>query len=64
MLAGIDRIAPAPWGDFGSAGAMGDAPFASPVGDFYRTDPITRASPTMTACSAAFVVAAEARADG
>ena len=64
VLAGIDRIAPAPWGAFGSAGAMGDAPFASPVGDFYRTDPITRASPTMTACSAAFVAAAEAEAAG
>ena len=61
VLAGIDRVSPAPWEDFGSAGAMDDAPFASPVGDFYRTDPITRASPTMTACSAAFVAAAEGK---
>ena len=64
-LAGLDRIAPAPWGDFGSPGPLDDAPFATPVDDFYRTDPITRASRTMAECSAAFVaVAEEARSDG
>ena len=64
VLAGIDRLRPAPWGAFGSAGAMGKEPFASPIGDFYRTDPITRASQTMAECSAAFVTAAETRDDG
>ena len=64
-LAAIGEITPAPWGEFGAAGAMDDAPFACPIGDFYLTDPITRASQTMTECSAAFVAAAEeARADG
>ena len=63
-LAAIGEITPAPWGDFGTPGAVDEAPFASPVGDFYLTDPITRASQTMSECSAAFVAAAEARADG
>ena len=63
-LAAIDRLSPAPWGEFGTAGTMEDAPFACPIGDFYLTDPITRASQTMTECSAAFVASAEARADG
>ncbi len=64
VLATIGDITPAPWEEFGSAGAVDDTPFACPVGDFYRTDPITRASDTMAACSAAFVAAAEAPADG
>ena len=64
-LAAIDRLSPAPWGEFGIVGTMSeDAPFTSPIGDFYLTDPITRASQTMTECSAAFVASAEARADG
>ena len=61
-LAAIDRLSPAPWGEFGAAGTMSDAPFACPIGDFYLTDPITRASQTMTECSAAFVAAAEGTA--
>ena len=64
VLAGIDRAGAAPWGSFGSDGGMDDAPFASPIGDFYRTDSITRASQTMAECSAAFVAATEARSDG
>ena len=64
-LAVIGEVTAATWGKFGAAGAMDEAPFACPIGDFYRTDPITRASQTMTECSAAFVaVAEEARADG
>ena len=63
-LAGIDRAGQALWGSFGGDGSMDDAPFASPIGDFYRTDPITRASQTMAECSAAFVAATEARSDG
>ncbi len=33
-------------------GAVEAAPFAYPVADFYRTDPISRASPTMAECAA------------
>ena len=62
-LAAVGEITQAPWGDFGAAGAMDEAPFASPIEDFYRTDPITRASQTMSECSAAFVAADEAEGD-
>ena len=50
----IDQIKPADWGSFGAAGAVEPAPFRYPIADFYRTDPISRASPTMAECSAAF----------
>jgi NADH-quinone oxidoreductase subunit G len=50
----IDHIAPAPWGAFGETGPVGSEPFAYPVADFYRTDPISRASPTMAQCSELF----------
>jgi NADH-quinone oxidoreductase subunit G len=49
-----DQIVPAEWGNFGESGAIDPAPFAYPIADFYRTDPISRASPTMAKCSAAF----------
>jgi NADH-quinone oxidoreductase subunit G len=42
------------WGAFGQAGAVGSEPFASPVRNFYMTDPISRASPTMAECTATF----------
>jgi NADH-quinone oxidoreductase subunit G len=51
----IDRAPRAPWGGFGEAGPVGPEPFVYPIADFYRTDPISRASPTMTKCSTAFV---------
>ena len=38
-----------------SPGAMTDAPFIDAVADYYRTDPISRVSPTMAECSATFV---------
>ncbi len=46
-----DAVAPAPWGGFGAAGAMDGAPFASPIANFYMTDPISRASETMAECT-------------
>jgi len=36
----------------GAAGELGDAAFASPIDDFYLTNPIARASVTMAECSA------------
>jgi NADH-quinone oxidoreductase subunit G len=50
----VDQIVPAEWGGFGEAGSVEPAPFQYPIADFYRTDPISRASPTMAQCSAAF----------
>ncbi len=48
----VDQITPAAWAAFGSAGTAGDAPFVSPVADFYLTNPVARASATMAECSA------------
>ncbi len=42
--------APAAWGGFGRAGTLGDGGFESPIKNFYMTDPISRASPTMAKC--------------
>jgi NADH-quinone oxidoreductase subunit G len=39
-------------GPAGDASALGSAPFASPIGNYYQTDPISRASPTMAECTA------------
>jgi NADH-quinone oxidoreductase subunit G len=54
VFAHVDEIVPAAWGAFGAAGPVEPAPFAYPIADFYRTDPISRASPTMAACSASY----------
>ncbi|HUZ73443.1 MAG TPA: NADH-quinone oxidoreductase subunit NuoG [Stellaceae bacterium] len=47
-----DQAPRAIWGNFGRSGPVDAAPFADPVADFYRTDPISRASPTMAECVA------------
>jgi NADH-quinone oxidoreductase subunit G len=49
----LDRAPRAAWGPFGRPGPVDPAPFAYPVDDFYRTDAIGRASPTMADCAAA-----------
>jgi NADH-quinone oxidoreductase subunit G len=50
----LDTVVPAAWGAFGEDGAMDAAPFASPVRNFYMTDPISRASLTMAECTRLF----------
>jgi NADH-quinone oxidoreductase subunit G len=50
----IDHIEPAAWGMFGEPGPVGPDPFTYPIADFYRTDPISRASATMGQCSELF----------
>jgi NADH-quinone oxidoreductase subunit G len=52
VFAEADRVEPAPWGPFGEDGAVAATPFSHSVADFYRTDPISRASATMAECSA------------
>jgi NADH-quinone oxidoreductase subunit G len=52
QLADPDVIVPAPWQRFGRKGKLESAPFASPIGDFYQTNPISRASRVMAECSA------------
>jgi NADH-quinone oxidoreductase subunit G len=45
-------------GPSGNGAALGDAPFAHRIANYYQTDPISRASPTMADCTATY-----ARAD-
>ncbi|HEV2336055.1 MAG TPA: NADH-quinone oxidoreductase subunit NuoG [Stellaceae bacterium] len=54
LLGAFDQVVPAAWGSFGEAGAVDPAPFRYPIADFYHTDPISRASPTMAECSNTF----------
>ncbi len=49
-FADVDVVTPAAWGEFGGAGDIDATPFAAPIANFYMTDPISRASPTMAAC--------------
>jgi NADH-quinone oxidoreductase subunit G len=58
----LDKVLGAQWGEFGMAGAIQPTPFAYPIHDYYRTDAISRASPTMAECSAAFGTAPTAAA--
>jgi NADH-quinone oxidoreductase subunit G len=53
-FAEVNEAEPAEWGGFGEAGPVAAAPFRYPIGDFYRTDPVSRASPTMRQCSEVF----------
>ncbi len=54
-------IAAAPWGSFGKEGRLDPAPFTSRLTNFYMTDPISRASPTMAKCVETFVNPARRR---
>ena len=50
---------PAIWNAIGAAGAVDKTvPLASPISDFYLTNPIARASETMAECSRLFVTGA------
>jgi NADH-quinone oxidoreductase subunit G len=55
VLAEADQVTRAAWGAFGDAGPVAAGPFEYPIADFYRTDPISRASQTMAECSELFV---------
>jgi NADH-quinone oxidoreductase subunit G len=55
VLAEADVVRRAPWAAFGEAGPVEPGPFEYPIEDFYRTDPISRASETMARCSELFV---------
>jgi NADH-quinone oxidoreductase subunit G len=51
-FAEVEIVTHATWGTFGSPGRTNSAPLVYPIADFYLTDPISRASPTMAQCSA------------
>jgi NADH-quinone oxidoreductase subunit G len=43
-------------------GALSSSPFVTPIANYYQTDPISRASPTMAECTAVYVTPALAAA--
>ncbi|MBO0738379.1 MAG: NADH-quinone oxidoreductase subunit G [Alphaproteobacteria bacterium] len=51
-----DEVTRARWEGFGEAGPVAPDPFEYPIEDFYRTDPVSRASETMAECSELFGV--------
>jgi NADH-quinone oxidoreductase subunit G len=55
LFAALDQVSPAAWENFGKEGKIASEAFDLPIENFYMTDPISRASETMTACSEAFV---------
>jgi len=64
IFAAVDRLSPAPWGPFGKAGNVEAVPFRAPVQNYYMTDPISRASETMAACTEALANGRERGATG
>jgi NADH-quinone oxidoreductase subunit G len=64
VFGAVDQVEPAAWDAFGSEGRLDPAPFVSPVGVFYMTDPISRASETMAQCVEAFALGARKKATG
>lgn len=59
-LDAVGEIVPTEWGAFGEPGDLDATPFTSPIGNYYMTDPISRASETMAACTANFAPTAMA----
>jgi NADH-quinone oxidoreductase subunit G len=55
VFAAVDQVQPAAWSAFGEAGTVDPAPLASPIRNYYMTDPISRASETMAQCTAALI---------
>jgi NADH-quinone oxidoreductase subunit G len=51
MFAHVREVVPSAWTAFGEAGATEATPFAYPIENYYITDPISRASATMAACT-------------
>jgi NADH-quinone oxidoreductase subunit G len=61
VFAAVGLIQPAAWESLGAAGPLTDQPLTSPIGNFYMTDPISRASVTMARCTATFAAGADKR---
>jgi NADH-quinone oxidoreductase subunit G len=50
-FAHVDEVVPAEWVALGVAGPTGSGPFVYPIENYYMTDPVSRSSPTMAACT-------------
>ncbi|MDX1922322.1 MAG: NADH-quinone oxidoreductase subunit NuoG [Alphaproteobacteria bacterium] len=55
LFARLDHVEPAPWNNFARDGVLESAPLRSSITNFYQTDVISRASPTMAQCVEAFL---------
>jgi NADH-quinone oxidoreductase subunit G len=55
VFATWNTVEPGAWGGFGQQGKPSSAPFKPAVANFYMTNAICRASPTMAQCVEAFV---------
>ena len=60
----VDQISAAEWGNFGKAGKLDGKPLTSIVRNYYMTDPISRASETMAACTEQILGLAEGERTG
>jgi len=63
-FAGIGAVERAPWEAFGEDGKPDPGPLGTVIANYYMTDPISRSSETMAACTRAFLEPARAAADG
>ncbi len=64
VLAGIGAVERAPWQAFGEDGPPDPGPLGTAIGNYYMTDPISRSSETMAACTRAFLETSRAAAHG
>ncbi|MGD9650561.1 MAG: molybdopterin-dependent oxidoreductase, partial [Dongiaceae bacterium] len=61
-FAQIEEVVEAPWGPFGQVGTLDNRPFEKFIENYYMTDAISRASPTMAKCTAEFLYGTTAEA--
>ncbi|MBF0267650.1 MAG: NADH-quinone oxidoreductase subunit G [Alphaproteobacteria bacterium] len=61
LFAKQDVVVPAAWGPFGTPGPVADEPLKTAIANYYMTDAIGRASPTMAVCVETFVSGAKPR---
>ncbi len=54
----LNATEPAQWTGFGADGTVSARAFQLPIGNYYLTDPISRASETMAKCTEAFIAPA------
>ena len=61
VFAKTDDVTPAEWTVFGVLGGLSSDPLESVIDNYYMTDSVSRASPTMAECTATFVGCAHKR---
>ncbi|WP_419901625.1 NADH-quinone oxidoreductase subunit NuoG [Kiloniella sp.] len=65
IFAAVDQVDSGAWTDFAKdTGELSSDPFSAVIENFYMTDPISRSSETMSACTEQFVLGKEQGATG